>query len=107
MNKYDEEYVLNNHDKLCHMNNILCVQQFSESFLIKTNKYYDSWVCLKSQNNLSPYFCFRYLYDNENDSADDWVDYNDVIRYLYKIGVKDNDFIELEFNRALIDKKIN
>jgi len=25
---------------------------------------------------------FRYLYDNDTDSADDWTDYNDVERYL-------------------------
>jgi hypothetical protein len=108
MNNYDEQELLNNPNKLSYMNNILRNQQFSEDFLIKTNGYYDSWVCLRSQNNLSPYFCFRYLYDNKNDSADNWTDYYDVIRYLNNHNITDTKFIEQEFKRAMNDReKIN
>ena len=77
MNSFEQE-LLNNPDKLSFMNNLLTKYQFSEEFLIKTIDYYDSWKCLRSQQNLSPYFCFRYLYDNIYDSADDWTDYNMV-----------------------------
>ncbi len=57
-------------------------RQFSEAFLAKTVEYYDSWICLKTQNSLTPYFCFRYLYDNDTDSADNWTDYNDIVKYF-------------------------
>ena len=104
INKYNESEIMTDPLKLSHMNNIIREQQFSESFLINTNTYYDSWTCLKYQENLSPYFCFRYLYDNENDSADNWTDYNDVIRYLNKHGITNKEFIEHEFNRAMRDR---
>ncbi len=68
------------------MNNLLSKYQFSQEFLIKTVAYYDSWKCLRYQNNLSPEFCFKYLYDNDTDSADDWTDYNDINEYLLKRG---------------------
>lgn len=57
-------------------------RQYTEAFLAKTVEYYDSWICLKTQHSLSPYFCFRYLYDNTTDSADNWTDYTDIIEYL-------------------------
>ena len=86
MNEY-EEYLLNNPNKLCFMNNLLQEHQFSEEFLIKTIKYYDSWKCLRTQKNLSPYFCFYYLYDRqEYDSADDWTDYSEIEEYFLKKG---------------------
>ncbi len=50
------------------------------------NLRFYSWKCLRTQKNLSPYFCFKYLYDNDTDSADDWTDYNDVKYYLLKRG---------------------
>ena len=56
-----EECLLNNPNSLMSMNNLLFTNQFSEEFLIKTRLYYDSWKCLRSQNDLSPYFCFMYL----------------------------------------------
>jgi hypothetical protein len=62
MNLYEHE-LLNCPNKLSSMNNLLKYNQFSEEFLIKTRIYYDSWKCIRTQNNLSPYFCFRYLYD--------------------------------------------
>ena len=31
---------------------------------------------------------FKYLYDNETDSADDWTDYNDIKEYLEPLVLK-------------------
>ena len=99
-----EEYLLEHPQELSSMNNLLFTNQFSEEFLIKSRLYYDSWKCLRSQNDLSPYFCFMYLYDRqEYDSADDWTDYNQVYEYLKKRNYSDNS-IEIEFERALNDR---
>jgi hypothetical protein len=98
-----EKELLNDESKLSFMNNLLSKYQFSEDFLIKTILYYDSWKCLRSQKNLSPYFCFRYLYDNETDSADDWTDYNQIYDYLKKRNYSDEE-IEKEFKKATIDR---
>lgn len=98
-----EKELLDNPDKLSWMHNLLSQHQFSEDFLIKTIGYYDSWRCLRTQKNLSPYFCFRYLYDNDTDSADDWTDYNDVKRYLLKRGYTEEQIKE-EFIRAMNDR---
>jgi hypothetical protein len=86
MNKQLEMDLFNDPEKLSYMNNLLSKYQFSQEFLIKTVGYYDSWKCLRYQNNLSPEFCFKYLYDNDTDSADDWTDYNDIKEYLLKRG---------------------
>lgn len=99
-----EQELLNNPDKLSFMNNLLSQHQFTEEFLIKTINYYDSWKCLRSQNNLSPYFCFRYLYDNDTDSADNWTDYNDILEYLNKHNFT-NEEIENEYKRAMNDRE--
>jgi hypothetical protein len=101
INKNLEIDLLNNPDKLCFMNNLLRDHQFSEDFLIKTIGYYDSWKCLRYQKNLSPEFCFKYLYDNDTDSADDWTDYNDINEYLLKYGYTKEE-IQNEFNKLLI-----
>jgi hypothetical protein len=99
-----EKYLSENKNLLSFMNNLLQKNQFTEEFLIKYRLYYDSWKCLRNQTNLSPYFCFRYLYDTqEYDSADDWTDYNDVLRYLKEDY--EPDFINSEFNRAMNDRK--
>jgi hypothetical protein len=83
--KQIEYDLLNNPSELSSMNNLLKIYQFSEDFLIKTRIYYDSWKCLKFQNNLSLYFCVHYLYNTpEYDSADDWTDYNQIVDYLTK-----------------------
>jgi hypothetical protein len=99
MNPFEQE-LLDNPNKLSFMNNLLTEHQFSEEFLIKTIDYYDSWKCLRSQNNLSPYFCFRYLYDNDTDSADDWTDFNMISNYLKKRNYTDNQ-IDEQFNLAM------
>jgi hypothetical protein len=103
MNKIEED-LLNNSSELSYMNNLLRKYQFTENFLIKTRIYYDSWKCLRTQKNLSPYFCFRYLYDTpEYDSADDWVDYNQVVEYLNERNINNKD-IKDAYNRAMNDK---
>jgi hypothetical protein len=105
MNDYEKE-LLESKNQLSYIYNLLSTRQFSEEFLIKTSGYYDSWRCLRTQNNLSPYFCFRYLYDIDTDSADNWTDYYDVIRYLKKSNNYTDEFIEQEFQRAMRDRKI-
>jgi hypothetical protein len=49
---------------------------------------------------------FRYLYDNDTDSADDWTDYNDVERYLLKNGYTEEQIHE-EFKKAMDDRDKN
>jgi hypothetical protein len=98
-----EEELLKTPEKLCFMNNLLKQHQFSEDFLIKTIYHYDSWKCLNTQKNLSPFFCFRYLYDNDTDSADDWTDYNQVCEYLKKLNYSDDE-IHSAYNKATEDK---
>lgn len=91
MNLYEQE-LLNCPNKLSFMNNLLKYNQFSEEFLIKTRIYYDSWKCIRTQNDLSPYFCFKYLYDRQDlDSADDWTDYTEVYNYLKKRNYSDEE----------------
>jgi hypothetical protein len=78
----EETQLLNDKSFLVSMNYSLYKRSFSEEFLAKTLEYYDSWICLKTQKHLTPYFCFRYLYDNDTDSADNWTDYNDIVKYF-------------------------
>ena len=102
-----ENNLLNNPNKLAGMNNLLMKHQFSEEFLIKTRIYYDSWKCIRRQDNLSPYFCFRYLYDTPDfDSADNWTDYNEIYEYLKKRNYNDND-IEIAYEKAMNDRNIS
>jgi hypothetical protein len=101
-----EKELLNNQSKLYTMNNLLKQHQFSEEFLINTREYYDSWKCIRTQNNLSPYFCFRYLYDTpEYDSADDWTDYKEIEQYLLKRNHSITN-IENAMIKAMNDRKI-
>lgn len=94
--------LLKDENKLSFMNNLLREHQFTEDFLIIHRIHYDSWKCLRTQNNLSPFFCFYYLYDTqEYDSADDWTDYYDVKRYLQERNYSDEE-IEIEFKRAML-----
>lgn len=104
-----EQDLLNKKDYWPYMNNILKLKQFSEDFLSQTVEYYDSWVCIKYQKNLSPYFCFRYLFDNKTDSADNWSDYNDIVNYLSKQEKQYTDEeIDFFYKKALCDReKIN
>ena len=106
MNNFEKD-LLNNKEQLMNINSLFLKHEFSEEFLIKTRLYYESWKCLRRQHNLSPYFCFYYLYDRqEYDSADDWTDYNQVYEYLKNKNYSD-EVIKNAFNKAMNDRKIN
>lgn len=99
-----ETDILNNEKLLPILNSLLRIRQFSEEFLSKTPEYYDSWICLKTQKNLSPYFCFRYLYDNDTDSADNWTDFSEIVDYLNKQDkIYSKEEIDIEFNKAMFN----
>lgn len=103
MDQEDLDLLIQSPEKLCFMNNLLKEYQFPEEFLIKTIGYYDSWKCLRTQWNLSPYFCFRYLYDNDTDSADDWTDFSQI--YIYLLERKySNDTIYKAYEKAMEDR---
>ncbi len=104
MDQTELDELLKSPEKLSFMNNLLSQYQFPEDFLIKTIEYYDSWKCLKSQWDLSPYFCFRYLYDNDTDSADNWTDYSEIYKYLLERN-HEHIFIRTEYLRAMRDKE--
>jgi hypothetical protein len=94
-----EEFIKNHSIYL--MNLYLTKYQFSEDILIKLRMYYESDVCLATQNNLSLYFCFHYLYNSEYDSADIFTDYNDIVRYYTRNGTSTKLLKEVkkEFNK--------
>ncbi len=104
INSIFEIDLLNDPKRLSCMHALLREHQFSEEFLIKTIGYYDSWRCIRTQKNLSPYFCFRYLYDSPYDSADDWTDYNEIERYLLKRDYTKEQIHE-EFIKAMDDRE--
>ena len=76
------EQILADPTLLAQVNTLLDRRHFSLDFLAATAEWYDSWICLRSQPHLTPTFCFRYLYDNGTDSADNWTDSNDIARYF-------------------------
>lgn len=102
-----EEEILADPQVLGHLQNLMHHRQFSVQFLTKTVEWYDSWVCLRTQKGLTPQFCFRYLFDNGTDSADNWTDYNDIVRYFgttQPIGVLEKAFEEeLDYRSGLQD----
>jgi hypothetical protein len=102
MNSFELE-LLKDPKRLSFMSSLLKEYQFSEEFLIETILYYDSWKCLRTQNNLSPYFCFRYLYDNDTDSADDWTDYNQIKEYLLK---RDYTLEDIEYWHSFVSREV-
>ena len=104
INSIFEIDLLNNPKELSYMHSLLTKHQFSDPFLIETICYYDSWRCLRTQKNLSPYFCFKYLYDNKTDSMDSWTDYNEVEDYLLKRGYT-KEQIKEEFIKAMDDRE--
>jgi hypothetical protein len=96
-----EDEILKDETILSCLNSILYRRQFSLDFLSKTSEWYDSWQCLRSQKSLTPEFCFRYLYDNGTDSADDWTDYNDVKKYFDREGTHSEEQLEAAFKVEL------
>ena len=96
-----EKEILETPNILNYINNLLRVRQFSEEFLIKTRNYYNANVCIKTQNNLSPEFCFKYLYDNDVDSEENKLDFNDISNYLKRNNYS-NENINNEFKKLVI-----
>jgi hypothetical protein len=74
--------ILHNKDILCFTNILLKKYQFNEIFLIKTRKYYNYDVCMRTQKNISLLFCFEYLYDSDFDNLTSKCDINDIIKYF-------------------------
>ena len=104
MEQSELDELLQSPERLAFMNNLLSQYQFPEDFLIKTIGYYDSWKCLRRQWNLKPYFCFRYLYDNDTDSSDDWTDYTEIYKYLTDRNYT-NQEISDAFTKAMKDRE--
>ena len=102
-----EHILLSTPEYLIYIENLMRYRQFTEDFLIKTVHYYRSKCCLKTQKSLTPYFCFRYLYDNDPDYKDDWTCYNDIIDYFQEnqpdITISE---IESSWQRAIRDRGI-
>lgn len=100
-----EKYLLTREDLLSsEINKLMSDNEFTEEFLTKIRIYYESWKCMGRQKNLSPYFCFYWLYDRQDyDTADDWTDYNQV--YAYLKDKYEHDFIREEFKRAIQDRE--
>ena len=76
-------------------NNKIKLYKFSEKNLIKNIKYISSNVCLENQINLSPYFCFRYLYNNITESIHNRVYYNEIIDYFRTTNEYNEKFIDI------------
>jgi hypothetical protein len=105
MNQMEKD-ILKDTNRLPSVNYLLHNHQFSEEFLAKTIEYYDSWICLRTQKNLTPAFCFEYLYDNNTDSADNWTDFADILKYFQKQWPEKPEselksFLEAEFQKAM------
>ena len=86
MEEFDIEFDINNKLKL---------YQFSEKYLIKNLNFFNSNVCLEYQNNLTPYFCFRYLYNNITEPLKNRVYYNNIIEYFRKTMKYNEKFIDI------------
>ena len=68
------------------MNSYLQLYQIPESILIKTIGYYDNNLCLRTQHELTPRFCFKYLYKMGNNN----IDYNDIVNNFKNKYTKEN-----------------
>jgi hypothetical protein len=99
-----EEELLDNTDYYPYISSLLQYRQFSEDFLSKTIYFYNSWNCIKFKKNLTPYFCFRYLYDNKTDSCDNWSSYDDIEEYFKNSKYSHND-LEAAYNLAMFERK--
>ena len=80
-------------------------EQYDEPTLIKYRDFYDAMTCLQTQKNLSPYFCFRYLYDSKehHNDSDQWVSYDDIINYFS--NKYNNILLLMELEKAESDKR--
>ena len=114
-----EERILNTHNYTFYMKYLIRERQFTEKFLIQTHNLYESSECIAYQNSLSPYFCFKYLLNNPNDSAEESVSIYDILRYCtetyphallkdvmdsYELAMKDSTNIVKE-NECIVKEK--
>ena len=68
-----------------NVNNKIKNYQFSEKYLIhliNNEDYFSSKLCLEYQLYLTPYFCFRYLYNNIKEPLQNRIYYNNIIDYF-------------------------
>ena len=79
-----EEEILKTEYYTFYMKYMIRNRQFTENFLIRTHNLYESSDCIDNQTSLSPYFCFKYLLQNPNDSAEESVTIYDILRYITK-----------------------
>ena len=105
MNQQELDELLQSPEKLKRIDFLLKKYQFPETFLAKTIAYYNSLVCLRTQSNLSPYFCFRYLYNTDNDSYDSWTDYSEIYKYLVERNYSSK-VIQNAYIKAIKDSNI-
>lgn len=102
----DELIEMINQTSCISTNSMLRKRQYSEKVLLALHGIADSWEILRTQHKLTPYFCFKYLYDCPLDSKDDWTSYDEVVSYLQEefTEIKEEE-IRNEFNRAMEDRK--
>ncbi len=100
INNMTEQEILNDNNLLSILQNLFSLRNFSEDFLIKTLDYYDSDKCLRTQKNLTPYFCFKYLCDKNSDSSDIYTDYNDIVDY-FKNSNYSIEYIKKVYNQVM------
>jgi hypothetical protein len=86
------------------MNYYLTQYQFSEEILIRTLDYYDSHKCLTGQRNLTPYFCFFYLYNKPSDSTDIFTSYSDILHYFADTDIT-QDYLHSVYVQTAQDRK--
>jgi hypothetical protein len=83
------------------MNFYIQTIQFSEEFLINTIDHYDPYICFRKQTNLSPDFCFKYVYNQECFGSDKWINYDDILEYFkYNGNYTEQDIIN-SYNKQL------
>ena len=80
--------LLKKKDYLCFMNSLLKKNQFNEIFLIKTRKYYNSNICLRTQKKLPLLFSLEYLYDSKYDGPTTKTYMDDLCLYYKNIYSK-------------------
>ena len=86
------------------LNNNLKLYYFNENYLISHIDNINSNICLEYQRNLSPYFCFRYLYNRYDENLEHKVYYNNIIEYFKMSSEYSIDNMVKIYDIALYDK---
>ena len=95
---------LSNKELNKELNNSLALYQFNENYLISHIDTINSNICLEYQRNLSPYFCFRYLYNRYDENLEHKVYYNNIIEYFKMSSEYSIDNMVKIYDIALFDK---